>query len=412
MVRGRPRCGREQRRWDLPTATRRSHDEATEQRPVSPSRSPPACRVRGRRVITGTPAYSEGRGSRDVVQRELDALVRDAGFPAALATYQDSRGRSRDYTAGVGDLETGARVPLDGQVRIGSNSKTFVAVALLQLVDEGKRRPRRARRDVPARSGPRRRCGRHPHHRPAGPPAHQRGAQLHRGDEPGLLRHAAPLRRAARAAGPGADPAGDASRGRLVVQQHQLRHRRPDRAEGHRPTAGRGRSPTGSSSRCTCGTPTCPDRGEEELRERHPRGYHAAEPGEQLRDITVLDPSWAWAAGDIVSTPSDLDAFFVALLGGELLPPALLAQMQTTVETVAGAARHAVRAGPLQHPAELRRGRLGARRQHPRVRDGWRCRARRPVGDRRRDRAAGGDGGPGRRPAERITAAVDAVLCA
>ena len=39
------------------------------------------------------------------------------------------------------------------------------------------------------------------------------------------------------------------------------------------------------------------------------------------------------AAGDIVSTPSDLDAFFVALLGGELLPPELLAEMQTTVET-------------------------------------------------------------------------------
>ena len=64
-----------------------------------------------------------------------------------------------------------------------------------------------------------------------------------------------------------------------------------------------------------------PDRGEEELRERHPLGYHASEPGGELRDITVLDPSWAWAAGDIVSTPSDLDAFFVALLGGELLPP-------------------------------------------------------------------------------------------
>ena len=76
-----------------------------------------------------------------------------------------------------------------------------------------------------------------------------------------------------------------------------------------------------------------PDRGEEELRERHPLGYHAAEPGGELRDITVLDAGWAWGAGDIVSTPSDLDAFFVALLGGELLPPELLAQMQTTVET-------------------------------------------------------------------------------
>ena len=137
-----------------------------------------------------------------------------------------------------------------------------------------------------------------------------------------------------------------------------------------------------------------PDRGEEELRERHPLGYHAAEPGGELRDITVLDPSWAWGAGDIVSTPSDLDAFFVALLGGELLPPELLAEMQTTVETAPELNGMRYGLGALQHPAELRRRRLGARRQHPRVRDRRRRRAGRPVGDRRGDRAAGGDGRP------------------
>ena len=95
------------------------------------------CTVAAGAVISGTPAYSEGRTPRDVVQRQLDALVRETGYPAALATYQDTRGRSRDYVSGVGNLETGARVPLDGQVRIGSNTKTFVAVTLLQLVDEG-----------------------------------------------------------------------------------------------------------------------------------------------------------------------------------------------------------------------------------------------------------------------------------
>ena len=151
-----------------------------------------ACSVAVSAVITGIPAYSQDRAHRDVVQHELDALVRDAGFPGALATSRDARGRSRDYTAGVGDLETGARVPLDGQVRIGSNSKTFVAVALLQLVDEGE-----VDLDAPVETylpglvhgdgvdG----CA---HHRPAGPPAHQRRAQLHRGDGPGLLRDAPP----------------------------------------------------------------------------------------------------------------------------------------------------------------------------------------------------------------------------
>ena len=258
-----------------------------------------ACSVAVGAVITGTPAYSEGHGSRDVVQHELDDLVRDTGFPAALATYQDSRGRSRDYTAGVGDLETGAR---GAARRPGPHRQQQQDVRRGRAAAAGRRgegRPRRARRDVPARSGPRRRRGRHPDHRPAGPPAHQRRAQLHRGDEPGLLHDAAPLRRAARAAGPGADPAGHRAGVGLVVQQHQLRHRRPDRAEGHRPAAGRGGHQPGHRTAAPADT-YVPDRGEEELRERHPRGYHASEPGGELRDITVLDPSWAWAAGDIV----------------------------------------------------------------------------------------------------------------
>ncbi|CAM5228793.1 Putative D-alanyl-D-alanine carboxypeptidase [Streptomyces alboniger] len=72
----------------------------------------------------------------DAVQQSLNALVRDIGMPAALASVEDREGRARTYTAGVGDLTTGAKVPRDGQVRIGSNTKTFVAVVVLQLVAE------------------------------------------------------------------------------------------------------------------------------------------------------------------------------------------------------------------------------------------------------------------------------------
>lgn len=39
----------------------------------------------------------------------------------------------------------------------------------------------------------------------------------------------------------------------------------------------------------------------------------------------------AWAAGAMVSTNSDLNQFFAALLAGRLLPPAQSAQMRTTV---------------------------------------------------------------------------------
>ena len=44
----------------------------------------------------------------------------------------------RTVRSGVGDLGTGQPPPADGYVRIGSNTKTFVATVLLQLVGEGR----------------------------------------------------------------------------------------------------------------------------------------------------------------------------------------------------------------------------------------------------------------------------------
>ncbi|MFA7768273.1 hypothetical protein [Streptomyces sp. NRRL S-448] len=50
--------------------------------------------------------------------------MRSDGLPAALASVRYVRGRARTYTAGVGDLATGAKVPEDGQARVGSTTKT------------------------------------------------------------------------------------------------------------------------------------------------------------------------------------------------------------------------------------------------------------------------------------------------
>ncbi|APU15324.1 serine hydrolase domain-containing protein [Actinoalloteichus fjordicus] len=47
--------------------------------------------------------------------------------------------------------------------------------------------------------------------------------------------------------------------------------------------------------------------------------------------VTSIDPSWAWAAGAVVSTPQDWQRFLRALLSGEVLPPAQLAEMKDTV---------------------------------------------------------------------------------
>ncbi len=48
-----------------------------------------------------------------------------------------------------------------------------------------------------------------------------------------------------------------------------------------------------------------------------------------LRDVTVLNPSFAWGAGNVTSTLRDVTRFLGALLGGELLPANLLAEMTT-----------------------------------------------------------------------------------
>ena len=50
-------------------------------------------------------------------------------------------------------------------------------------------------------------------------------------------------------------------------------------------------------------------------------------------DITKLNPSFANAAGETVSTPGDLDKLLTSLTSGRLLRPAELAEMNRTVPT-------------------------------------------------------------------------------
>jgi D-alanyl-D-alanine carboxypeptidase len=63
----------------------------------------------------------------------------------------------------------------------------------------------------------------------------------------------------------------------------------------------------------------------------HAHGYFAYRHEGQFRvvDVTRLSPTWAWAAGEVISTTRDLDKFISALLKGRLLPTRLLAEMTT-----------------------------------------------------------------------------------
>ncbi|WAL74702.1 serine hydrolase [Kitasatospora sp. YST-16] len=268
----------------------------------------------------------------DAVQQRLDALVRADGVPAALATVKGRDGRDRTYTAGVGDLATGAKVPVDGQIRAGSNTKAFTAVVVLQLVAEGKvgldasvdtYLPGLLRGDgIDGRTITVRQLLQHTSGLPDYmdvPPLDDFVPIQYRYFEPRELLDGALAQKALFAPGTGwmysntnylvagllvqkvtGRPFGEEVTKR-VIDRIGLRHT------------------------------YFPATGETALREAHPHGYLNTGPGAPLIDYTGMDASMAWSTGAIVSTNTDLNTFYSALLAGRLLPAAQLAQMRTTV---------------------------------------------------------------------------------
>jgi D-alanyl-D-alanine carboxypeptidase len=263
------------------------------------------------------------------VEDRLQGLI-DAGYPGALASVTDADGKSINVAAGTGNIAEGTEVPLDGEVRVGSNTKMYVATIVLQLVDEGL-----VELDAPIETY-----------------------------LPGLV------------SGSGID-------GTVITVRHLLQHTSglPEYADQIAADAFAAQdtyiSPRdmldvalaqpalfapgekweySNTNYLTLGLLVervtdrplfeevdvriveplglehtyMPSPGEMELRGDHPLGYHIDDAGE-LRDITALDPSWAWAAGAIVASPSDLNRFTQALLDGELLSDASLTEMKTTV---------------------------------------------------------------------------------
>jgi D-alanyl-D-alanine carboxypeptidase len=66
------------------------------------------------------------------------------------------------------------------------------------------------------------------------------------------------------------------------------------------------------------------------LPEPHAHGY--LQVGGVVTDVTEINPSAAWAAGEVVTTTADLDRFTAALLSGRVVPPAQLAEMTRTTD--------------------------------------------------------------------------------
>lgn len=68
----------------------------------------------------------------------------------------------------------------------------------------------------------------------------------------------------------------------------------------------------------------------------HGRGYSklfATAPDAKIHDVTELNPSWGWAAGEIISTTGDLNRYYRALLRGDLLPERQQRELLTAVPT-------------------------------------------------------------------------------
>ncbi|WP_067134593.1 serine hydrolase domain-containing protein [Microtetraspora malaysiensis] len=269
----------------------------------------------------------------DAVQTALNELVGGGEFPGALAAVRERDGRGRNYTAGAGDLATRAKVPVNGQVRIASTTKTFTAAVVLQLAGEGK-----VELDVPVEKYlPRLVRGngndgrlitvRQLLHHTSGLPEHGKAIagtffeNQHRYFEPRDLVDLALTQKPLFAPGKGwsYSNTGYVLLGLLV----QKVTGRPIGAE----ITDRIITPLG------LGDTYWPGAGEQRIRGPHPRAYKSktGRPGGEPVDVSEMDPSRGWAAGQLVSTPRDVNRFLSALLGGKLLKPAMLEQMKRAV---------------------------------------------------------------------------------
>ena len=83
-------------------------------------------------ALAATPAGAD----HDATREAMEAAV-DAGVPGVTLTAKDSHG-TWSATAGVGNLKTGKPRSADDRYRVGSITKTFVATVLLQLEAEGR----------------------------------------------------------------------------------------------------------------------------------------------------------------------------------------------------------------------------------------------------------------------------------
>ncbi len=264
---------------------------------------------------------------------ELDAALNDvvaAGVPGIIARVNDPRRGVRVSTAGVSDLATGAPLRPAAQFRIGSITKTFVATAVLQLVDEGRLRLDEpvARRLPSLLANGERITVRQLLNHTSGLPDYVQDPELFAGIIENRAWQPRQLVTLAERYPQQFEPgtaweysntnyivAGlliEAVTGRPLARELQRRIFTPLRLDHTSFPAATAR-----------------------LTGNHAHGYTSTEfiptPDGRPLDVTSYNPSHAWAAGAIVSNAADLSTFYRTLLDGRLLSRPLMREMQTTI---------------------------------------------------------------------------------
>ena len=276
----------------------------------------------------GAASAAPSKGEAESLKSRAQGLLGD-GYPAALAAVTDSKGESAGVAVGKGNLETGQAPPMDGEVRVGSNTKTFVAVVVMQLVQEGK-----VGLDEPIET-----------YLPG--LIKGEGIDASRITVRQLLQHTSGL--------PEYTDTTPGSGDIFQIKDHYAQPRDLlDTALGKPAQFEPGtqwkytntnyvvlgmlvervsQRPVGEQiderivKKLGLSHTYFPAPGEEKIRGTHPQGYHLSAGG-KLEDITEMDPAWAWAAGAMVSTPSELNTFFQAVFDGRLLSQASIDEMK------------------------------------------------------------------------------------
>lgn len=273
-----------------------------------------------------TAAASADPGPTHPMQRRLNHLVSGLGFTGATGSVRNAVGGSRGFASGLADTTTGRTAQHEARVRIGSNTKPMTATVVLQLVQEGK-----VALDAPIETY-----------------------------LPGLLR------------GEGID--GRAITVRQLLQQTSglpdyddvilagdpleaiKKYYEPLQLVQSALTLPATGAPGAAFSYSNTNfvvaglvAEKASGRSIDQLitdriikplgltRTYWPAPRDMTMPADALHgyyfgiDVTELDPSWGWAAGQLISTPRDVNTFFAGLLGGKLLSPATLAEMKKTV---------------------------------------------------------------------------------